>query len=561
MSSDVGAVTAAPATPTPWRPDAREALASAGLVMLVALVGGIVASTAIVFPKPEDTAYYVGVARNVLEGRGLVSDAIWSYATPPLSFPRPAFEVWLPLPSLLAVGPMWLFGTTFSAAQWVSMLAGALVAGLAWRLAADVAVERTLPAGRARTLALGVGLTTAVYLPVVLSGALPDSTLVFAAIALAACLLMTRVLRDPGAGRLGDPRVWAIGLLLGLGALTRNEAVWLALAWAGLVVVQRSIGRAAKVRLVGLAALVSIAVYAPWAVRDWLAFGSAFPGQALDNALSVNGTDIFAWADPPTLQRYLDQGLATLLELRVTGTLHNLLNVLLFLGIPVSIAGLLGLPWAARLRSLRPLVVYAVVTFLVASLLFPVSTTWGTFLHAAGAIHVLLVVSALLALDGLIARVGVIRGWTRPVAWLGATFAIVGSILFSLVLLPIFAAGSRQTEVAYEAIGPVLAEAGLPLIPSSPVITDYPIWLAETWRQEALALPDEPPAAVLDLAAAFPGTRTLVLFGGLHERWPDALDDGEPGSECFTEVPLAVPDDPAAAEALDGVRAWRIGCP
>ena len=372
---------------------------------------------------------------------------------------------------------------------------------------------------------------------------------------------MTRVLRDPGAGRLGDPRVGAIGLLLGLGALTRNEAVWLALAWAGLVVVQRSIGRAAKVRLVGLAAVVAIAVYAPWAVRDWLAFGSAFPGQALDNALSVNGTDIFAWADPPTLQRYLDQGLATLLELRVTGTLHNLLNVLLFLGIPVSIAGLLGLPWAARLRSLRPLVVYAVVTFLVASLLFPVSTTWGTFLHAAGAIHVLLVVSALLALDGLIARVGVIRGWTRPVAWLGATFAIVGSILFSLVLLPIFAAGSRQTEVAYEAIGPVLAEAGLPLIPSSPVITDYPIWLAETWRQEALALPDEPPAAVLDLAAAFPGTRTLVLFGGLHERWPDALDAGEPGSECFTEVPLAIPDDPATAEALDGVRAWRIGCP
>ena len=40
-----------------------------------------------------------GVARNVVEGRGLVSDAIWSFQTPPLQFPRPAFEVWLPLPT------------------------------------------------------------------------------------------------------------------------------------------------------------------------------------------------------------------------------------------------------------------------------------------------------------------------------------------------------------------------------------------------------------------------------------------------------------------------------
>ena len=71
----------------------------------------------IVFPKPEDTAYYVGVARNLLEGRGLVSDALWSYETPPLVFPRPAFEVWLPLPTFLAAIPMALAGATFAAAQ------------------------------------------------------------------------------------------------------------------------------------------------------------------------------------------------------------------------------------------------------------------------------------------------------------------------------------------------------------------------------------------------------------------------------------------------------------
>ncbi len=34
-----------------------------------------------------------------------------------------------------------------------------------------------------------------------------------------------------------------------------------------------------------------------------------------------------------------------------------------------------------------PLVGFSLTTFLVATLVFPVATTWGTFLHAAGAIH------------------------------------------------------------------------------------------------------------------------------------------------------------------------------
>ena len=47
----------------------------------------------------------------------------------------------------LAAIPMALLGTTFAAAQWSSVIAGAIVPVLAWRLAADVAVERGLPPG------------------------------------------------------------------------------------------------------------------------------------------------------------------------------------------------------------------------------------------------------------------------------------------------------------------------------------------------------------------------------------------------------------------------------
>ncbi|HEV8488524.1 MAG TPA: hypothetical protein VGQ58_01910 [Candidatus Limnocylindrales bacterium] len=538
----------------------REMLLSVGLVFGVSLVTRIVAASIVVFPKPEDTAYYVAVAGNMLDGRGLVSDALWSYQTPPLEIPRAAFEVWLPLPTFLSALPMALFGPTFQAAQVSSIVVGSVVPVLAWRLAADVADERGLAPGRARTLALGAGLTAAVYLPLLLHSALPDSTMPFAALALGACLLMTRIARDTGGLRRLDARLVGLGALLGLAAWTRNEAAWLALVWVGIVLSLHAPSPRTKAVMIGLPALVAFALFVPWAVRDWVVFGNPLPGQALANALSVRGSDVFAWWEEPTLARYLAVGPARLVQMRIDGLLHNLLNVLLAPGAPLSIVGLVALPWFARSVALRPVVLFAGLTFLVTSLVFPVATTWGTFLHAAGPVHVLLIVAALLGLDALIARVGIARGWTRPVAWLGATLTVAGAVLFSVALMPTFGRGSRDTADRYVALTAEMTAAGLPLESLGPVITDYPIWLSETSGVPGLALPDESPAAVLDLAAAFPGTTTLVIHGGQHTLWPDVLDAHGPGSECFDEVALGTPADPALAAALDGTRVFRLVC-
>jgi hypothetical protein len=582
----------------------REALLSAGAVFLVAFVVRVLAATQITFPRPEDVAYYVGVARNLVEGHGLTTDAIWSFQTPPLSFPRAAFEVWLPLPTFLAAIPMALFGTTFAAAQVSSIIVGSLVAVLAWRLAADVAAARGLTPGRARTLAVGSGLTAAVYLPLVLASVQPDSTMPFAALVLVACLFMTRLsrwvslegVRKDGIeafvertardlGHRSRERV-TLGILLALAALTRNEAIWLALTF--LVIEWSNVGRAYSkpsdrlgawgINVIPVA-LVAILTFAPWAFRDWIEFGSPLPGQALTNALSLDGRDIFAWQDRPTLARYLGAGLAKLLELRWDGIVHNVVSVLLLLGVPLSVVGLIGLPGVARARSsvvvdpLRPLVIFSIITFLVASLIFPVSTTWGTFLHAAGAIHVLLVISALLALDWLIGWVGKRRGWTNPVAWLGPAFAIAGCLLFSAVLLPTEGRAGRDTADQYAAIAYAFSPAGaaaasaaadgsgvdLTLEPG-PVITDFPIWFAEATRHHAIALPNESPSSILDLARTFdPPARLLVVGADNSGAWPAAILAGQPDADCF--VPLQLPDDPAHPGALDNILAFRIRCP
>ena len=588
----------------------REALLSALAVFVVALAVRAWAATQITFPRPEDVAYYVGVARNLLEGRGLTTDAIWSFQTPPLSFPRAAFEVWLPLPSFLAAIPMALLGTTFAAAQWSSIVVGSTVCVLAWRVAADVAAARAFPAGRARTLALGAGLASAVYLPLVLASVQPDSTMPFAAFVLAACLLMARLgrrislegVRQEGieafVARTQHNLAWrsrqrvSLGVLIGLAALTRNEAIWLAATFA---IVEWSNVRGAFQRLsdrlgawginVIPVALVSILTFAPWAFRDWIEFGSPFPGQALTNALSLQGTDIFAWQDRPTLSRYLAAGLPRLLELRWIGLEHNVTSVLLLLGVPLSVLGLFGLPLAWRRSAasasaasppgaaatpvpaapdpLRPLIIFSVLTFLVASLVFPVSTTWGTFLHAAGAIHVLLVISALLVLDRLIAWVGARRGWTRPVAWLGPAFAIAGCLLFSAVILPGDGRLARGTGDRYallaEAFGDPGFEANLASEPG-PVITDFPIWFAEATRHHTLGLPNEGPESILNLASSFdPPARLLVVEASNGGRWPAAILRGEPFSDCF--LPLTLPDPPSDPGALDGVLVFRIRCP
>jgi hypothetical protein len=174
-------------------------------------------------------------------------------------------------------------------------------------------------------------------------------------------------------------------------------------------------------------------------------------------------------------------------------------------------------------------------------------------------VHVLLILSALGGLDAAITALGRRLGWTRPVSWLGPLLAVFASALFSVALMPGFGASSRAIELRYQALAEQMAAIGAPLDGSAPVIHDSPIWLAETERVPTLALPDESPADVLDLAARF-RARWLIVAGADHGRWPAVLDGPDPNARCFEEVLLPVPVDPAKAGAIAGMRVFRITC-
>ena len=534
-----------------WRLGRREAWLSAGLVFAVALLVRLWAAAQVPFAIPEDTTYYWGVARNLAEGRGLVTDAIWSFVTPARDpgtgafeffFPRPAFEIWLPLPSLLGLVPILATGSTgYGVTLPIAVVLGASVPAIAWRVAADVAEERKLGSERSRTLALGAGIVAAIALPLVLPSVHLDSTNPFALPALAACLLMVRLIRRPPQ-RLLDARLVGLGLAIGVAGLARNEAAWVGLTWA-LVAAWALRGRDGRgwwavATAVAVPGIIAVAVLAPWLVRNWITFGSPLPGQAITNAWAITGHEIFAWQEPATASAYLALGPAVWLEHRVGGFLHNLVSVLLLPGAPLAIVGLIALPWAARLRSLRPLLVLALLTFAITTLLFPVQTRWGTFLHASVPAALVLLVAGLAGLDEGLAWVGRRRGWTRPVAWLGPLFAALGAVLFLVPGIAQYGTQARETEAAYADLGSRLEAAGAPLDGSAPIIANHPIWLAEVHRVSTLSLPDEPVASVVDLATTFGAE--VVLLDGRSRRLA-----GAPGDRPRRRLPRG--DRPPAA--------------
>jgi hypothetical protein len=353
-----------------------------------------------------------------------------------------------------------------------------------------------------------------------------------------------------------------LGLLLGFAALTRSEAVWLALSWAAVAWFWTSGSRRRRITLIAIPAAVAIAVVVPWLVRDWLVFGTPLPGQSIGNAFFIRYTDVFAYQDGPSLGRFLGQGPATLAGAYAQGLAHDFFAVLAIPAFPVVPIALVALPWASRRRALRPLLLVSAITFVVTSLAFPVATLSGTYLHAAGTGLVLAVVCCVAALDQLIVRVGRIRHWTRPVAWLGPALALASAAPLCFVSVADLSNQATDTSARYAALPAAMARAGVPLDDSAPVITDAPIWLAETAHVRTLGLPDESPASVLNLADRF-GAKLLIVGDGTNRDWPGILSPGVAAAECFHEVPLTDESGakPQKDSALVSIHVFRIGCP
>ena len=192
------------------------------------------------------------------------------FQTPPLRSPDPAFEVWLPLPTFLAAIPMAIVGARRSPRP-RSRRSSSARSSRSWPGGWRRRRRGARAAGRAGTDAGGRSRPDDRRLPA------------------AAAPLGTARLHDavhgarPGCVPADDPHRcgsdWRAaiatrgssrsGLAIGLAALTRNEAIWLGLVWAGARLVHAAAARRRRVRLIGVVAVVAVLVFAPWAIRNW----------------------------------------------------------------------------------------------------------------------------------------------------------------------------------------------------------------------------------------------------------------------------------------------------
>jgi hypothetical protein len=546
---------------TGWAGGGASAVLVLGLYV-VAVVVRLLVATQLPFPATEAAAYYAGVAQNLMDGHGLVSDAVWSYATPPLVAPKPAFELWMPLSSLVSATSMALLGTTYWAAQVGGALVGALVAPLAWAIARSAATVGGLEARRVNAVALTCGALVALLAPFVINAAVPDSYTPFTVAVLAAALLIPAAIGLPSRpGEPGrSPSRWAglgLGVTLGLAYLARQEAIWLAVVVLIMLVGQGRAGepgtrfREVVSRLLPIL-VGGLVIVVPWLARNALELGSPFPGQTIENLFLRRNEDIFAFSDRPSAAAYLGQDLGTLISNPLQAAWAALSEVLLLSAFPVGLAGLLsvlGLWRSPALRhptALQALLLGGALTFLATVLMFPVASRWGTYLHASGPSLVALAATAALGADALVARVSRQRGWSRSNVVLGPVALLVASLAMGVLQVSLLASQSDARHLRYEAIGRSLTEATERAGPAAPgtLITDHPMWVAMLTGQPAIALPDEEPASVMALGDRF-GTDWLVVIDD-RGRYPAALLEGN-GRACLATAPtpLGDPDRPA----------------
>jgi hypothetical protein len=497
------------------------ALYTVALLIRLLVIGGVR------YPINEGSAYYAAVSGNLVEGRGLVTEALWSFATPPLVVPRPAFELWQPLSSFISAAPMTLFGPSFGAAQLGHAVFGALVAPLCWAVARDASDVLGLSTRRAWAVAVGSGVLAAALGPFLLGTVSPDSTSPFLIMGLLACLLVPRALGG------SVPAGLALGITLGFAYLARLEAIYVGLAFLLLV--------GSRWRVIPPVIVGGLLVTVPWLARNLVSFGTLFPGQALENLFFTRNEDVFAHLDRPSAQTFLAQGWDVIVTNIVTAFVHNLVNVLVIPAAPVAITGLLAGLWlwrkpALRTTALMPLVLSGLLTFAAITILFPVATLWGTFEHAAGPLLAGLVVTAALGADALVARIRELRRWPRSNAWLAQLALIALTLPLTYLLVAPLPGIAAELEQRHSFVAQaVVAQPDVP----DRLISDHPVWLAEATGIPSVALPDEPIESLVRLARDLDAPMVVVIDG--RGRYPAALRSTE-GRTCFEERDLNAPN-------------------
>ena len=471
-------------------------------LFLAALLLRVGLAAQLSFPPLDDPAGYIQLARNIVSGRGLVSDVLWNYWVPFPAVTHASNEFWMPLASVIMAGSLRLFGDTLLAAQLPGIVAGALLAPVVYL------IGRTLWPRQRRWSVLAAALIV-INAALIYQSSSVDSSAIYTLLATLALFCGALALDRRRVSWMALAGVWC-----GLSYLTRSHALLLpaSIGLITLIVLRRE--PKMLIKLIGVLVLGFAVFLVPWWLRNLAEFGVTQPVPLTTIIASRGYEDWFNYTQQPTLASIAQLGWGTFLGYRVDALLKAL-GVILMITFPV---GLIGLPIGLFRpeRIFRLLVVYGVALYLGVSVVLPSAAVTGSFYHSAGLFVVWAVLGGVVALKVM---------FERP-KWRLIAVALL-MLLIGLGVGQALLAGSNAIAQS-RAEGQQFAEMTrwiLENIPrGEPLMTTQANTLNYTTGYPALALPTIQDVAVLRQLADRYGVRYIVVTerNGLY---PMALDD------------------------------------
>ncbi len=479
------------------------------LYALAALVR-IAYASAVTFPPLDDPAYYLKVAENLAEGKGLYIEAIWSYLYPFESVGHPSNEYWMPLASLVYAPLFALFGSSFKIAQWSGLLMGAAISPITYYIAIN-----HLPSNKS-ILALTAGTLMALSPLLSYQAVSADSALPFSLLALTSILLLS------DGPRISRPKLFLGGILAGLSYLARNDGIILIGSVIGYYLFAPYPHKLNSI-IFFIAGALPLAVV--WHLRQYLTFGTPFPVSSMWAVAAVDYSQLFSYSAGSPLDLLKGADTWTLITLRLKALAHNF-GVLTFALLPWGVLSIFGSIMLWKLKKFRMATVYSIIFFAVTALIFSVPTLHGTYYHSIGGSLPFLAIFGLYAIDRAAA-------WTKEKLSLRADPLPV--LLIALLLLtalqltiswPVLAKQHRAWEEKYSRLSSWLGENGAKV-----VMADQAHTLHYVTGLPTIALPaSDPPEVAAEVARRY-GAQYLIITESFG-LYPEAIRGI--GNEHFT---------------------------
>lgn len=493
-------------------------------------------------PSYMDAFYYSTNGQRLAGGFGFSELVIWQFLDDPAGFPTPSHTYWMPLPSILAAAG-YILRDDFTGGQFIFWLLAGILPVLAYTISWHLVAQRWQ--AWAAALFTAVGGYYAAFLG-------QPSTFAPFAWAGGSCLLALGLatLQPPlHKGEVSNEAIkpetrrvlwWLIaGIMAGFAHLTRADGslllvvagiVWLIEAWEYRKKrrdrpEEKSPSRnsdSQTIKLLShLALLISgyLLIMGWWFIRNLLVLGRPLSTTGVQSIFLTTYDDLFAYGQAFSLQTFLEWGWSNILMSRVQGSwlaLQTLIAIpgLIFLAPFILVAFVYLYRRLPSRLLLRPPLLYTLILFLSAALVFTFPGMRGSLFHSSVALWPW---TTSLAAAGI----GLSVDWaaTRLPHWQPERAKRIFSGLFILValILTIFVSQYRlspdENPEDFEQVSRMVPATSIVMAGNAPALhyfTGLP----------SVSVPNEPVDILLQAADRYGVTHLL-----LNENRPQPLDD------------------------------------